>query len=125
MASIDGGAVGERATITFDSGAALMKSISEPINWGGVSVAAWGVIAEGIEIMVVWLAISLKRGMATATIGVLTGICIICLIALVLGKTNIFNKIPTKYLDCIAGTMVTLYGFYFLFAVITGTIVKL
>lgn len=101
--------------------AAQIKGIARPVNWAGVSVAGWGMFTEGIEIMVVWLAISLKQGMATATLGVLIGLGVIGLIALILGKIGIFEKIPPKYLDCLAGTMVTAYGIYFLYEAIKGT----
>lgn len=103
----------------------LKKGLAKPVNWAGVSIAAWGMFAEGVEIMIVWLAITLKQGMATASLGVLIGIGIIGLIALILGKAGIFEKIPPKYLDCIAGTMVTLYGIYFLYGAITGTLAAL
>lgn len=80
----------------------------------GISIAAWGMFAEGAEIMVVWLGISLKQGAATATAGVLIGLVVIVLLALLLGRTGIFRRIPTKYLDLIAGVMVMGYGIYFL-----------
>lgn len=99
----------------------IKKNLRKPVNWAGVSVAGWGMFSEGLEVMVVWLAISLKH-MATATLGVLIGIGVIGLLALALGKAGIFERIPTKYLDCIAGTMVTIYGFYFLYEAIKGTI---
>lgn len=120
-AVIDRGiAVGEGVSV--GSAMALEKPLAKTINWAGVSVAAWGMFAEGVEIMIVWLAISLKQGMATATMGVLIGFVVIALVALILGKAGIFEKIPAKYLDGIAGTMVTIYGIYFLYEAITGTI---
>jgi len=39
------------------------------------AVAAWATFAEGAEIMVVWLGISIKRGMAAA----LSASCLVCL----------------------------------------------
>ncbi len=101
---------------------ALEKGLAKPVNWAGVSIAAWGMFAEGVEIVIVWLAIALKQGMATASLGVLIGMGVIGLIALILGKAGVFEKIPPKYLDCIAGTMVTLYGIYFLYGAIKGTL---
>lgn len=101
---------------------ALEKGLAMSVNWAGVSIAAWGMFAEGLEIMIVWLAITLKQGMATASLGVLLGIIVIGLVALIMGKTGVFEKIAPKYLDCIAGTMVTLYGVYFLYEAIAGTL---
>lgn len=80
----------------------------------GISIAAWGMFAEGAEIMVVWLGISLKQGAATATAGVLICIAVILLVAVLLGRMGIFRRIPTKYLDLVAGVMVLGYGVYFL-----------
>jgi len=91
------------------------------VIWAGIGVAAWGMFVEGIEITIVWLGGSFKQGMATATIGVLIGLGIIGMTALLLGKAGIFQKIPTKYLDLIAGIMVTIYGVYFLYEAVTGT----
>lgn len=112
---ISGSGAGESAT------AALRKNIAKPINWAGVSVAAWGMFAEGLEIAVVWLAIALKQGMATATLGVVIGLGIIGIVALLLGKAGIFEKIPPKYLDLVASIMLVIYGIYFLYSAITGT----
>jgi len=103
------------------SATALQENIAKPVNWAGVSVAAWGMFAEGLEIAVVWLAIALKHGMATATLGVVIGLGIIVIVALLLGKAGIFEKIPTKYLDLMASIMLVIYGIYFLYSAITGT----
>jgi uncharacterized membrane protein len=90
------------------------------LNWAGVVVAFWGLFAEGLEIMVVWLGIALKQGMATATAGLLIGLAVIGLTALLLGKAGIFRKLPAKYLDLIAGLMVSLYGVYFITEALRG-----
>jgi len=86
-------------------------------------VAAWGMFAEGLEIAVVWLAIALKQGMATATLGVIIGLGAIGIAALLLGKAGIFEKIPTKYLDLMASILLVIYGLYFLYSAITGTFI--
>lgn len=122
----EGAAVIDRGAPVADgapAGLALApeRVLAKPVNWAGVSIAAWGMFAEGLEIMIVWLAITLKHGMATATLGVLIGIGVIGLVALVLAKFGVFEKIPPKYLDFVAGTMVTLYGIYFLYEAIIGT----
>ena len=85
-----------------------------PLSLAGIGVAAWGMFAEGLEIMVVWLAIALKQGAATATAGVVLGLVVIALVAALLGRLDIFRRIPSRYLDLIAGVMVTIYGIYFL-----------
>lgn len=92
---------------------------AQSLNVAGIAVAAWAMFAEGAEIMVVWLGISIKQGMATASMGVLIGAVVLLLIAAVLGKSGIFRRIPTKYLDLIAGVMVTAYGIYFLIEAIS------
>jgi uncharacterized membrane protein len=84
------------------------------LSLAGIGVAAWGMFAEGLEIMVVWLAIALKQGAATATAGVALGLVVIGLVAALLGRLDIFRRIPSRYLDLIAGVMVTIYGIYFL-----------
>ena len=88
--------------------------IARPVNLAGIGIAAWGMFAEGLEIMVVWLAIALKQGAATATAGVLLGLVVIAVVAGLLGRSGIFRRIPSRYLDLIAGVMVTIYGIYFL-----------
>jgi uncharacterized membrane protein len=95
--------------------------LKKPLQWTGVAVAAWGLFAEGLEIMVVWLAISLKQGMTTASLGVGLGLLIIALITVVLGRSGVFEKVSPKYLDFIAGTLVTAYGLYFLYEAIKGS----
>jgi uncharacterized membrane protein len=100
----------------------IVEEDKKTMVWAGIGVAAWGMFVEGLEITIVWLGVSLKQGMAAATLGVLIGLGIIGLTALLLGKAGIFQKIPTKYLDLIAGIMVTIYGVYFLYEAITGTI---
>lgn len=62
-----------------------------------------------------------ERRRKNTTLGVLIGIGVIGLVALVLAKFGVFEKIPPKYLDFVAGTMVTLYGIYFLYEAIIGT----
>jgi putative Mn2+ efflux pump MntP len=39
------------------------------LNAAGISVAAWALAAEGLEILVVWLGVSLREGADTATFG--------------------------------------------------------
>jgi uncharacterized membrane protein len=87
---------------------------ARPLSLAGIGVAAWGLFVEGLEIMVVWLAIALKQGAATATAGVLLGLLVIALVAALLGRLDIFRRIPSRYLDLAAGVMVTIYGIYFL-----------
>jgi len=71
-------------------------------------------IAEALEILVVWLAISLKQGMLTATAGVGIGVLIILATALFLGRTGIFRMVPAVVLDAFVAFLVTGYGVYFL-----------
>ena len=120
-ASIDRGVEIRGLGAGESAAAVLQKNIAKPINWAGVSVAGWGMFAEGLEITVVWLAIALKQGMATATLGVVIGLGIIGIVTLLLGKAGIFEKIPTKYLDLIASIMLVIYGIYFLYSAVTGT----
>jgi uncharacterized membrane protein len=94
--------------------------IARPVNLAGVGIAAWGMFVEGLEIMVVWLAIALKQGAATATAGVLLGFLVIAAVALLLGRIGIFRRVPARYLDLIAGVMVTIYGIYFLVQAVAG-----
>ncbi|WP_017366252.1 hypothetical protein [Methylococcus capsulatus] len=94
--------------------AANALSAGNPLIWSGIIVAFWGMFAEGLEIMVVWLGIALKQGMATATAGVLIGLAVIGVTALLLGKAGVFRRLPAKYLDLIAGVMVSLYGVHFI-----------
>jgi uncharacterized membrane protein len=96
------------------------QSTGNLLIWSGIIVAFWGVFAEGLEIMVVWLGIALKQGMATATGGVLIGFAVIGLTALLLGKLGIFKKFPARYLDLAAGLMVSLYGVYFIGEALQG-----
>ena len=91
-----------------------------PLSLAGIGVAAWGMFAEGLEIMVVWLAIALKQGAATATAGVVLGLVVIALVAALLGRLDIFRRIPSRYLDLGAGVMVTIYGIYFLVQAVTA-----
>ena len=88
--------------------------VAPTVNLAGIGIAAWGMFAEGLEIMVVWLAIALKQGAATATAGVFLGLVVIAVVAALLGRFDIFRRIPSRYLDLIAGAMVTIYGIYFL-----------
>ncbi|CAM2883399.1 hypothetical protein JHFBIEKO_2505 [Methylobacterium mesophilicum] len=87
---------------------------SLPLNAGGISVAAWALAAEGLEIVVVWLGVSLREGAATATLGVGIGLVLIALLAGVLRGTGVFRRVPPYVLDGIAAVMVTAYGLYFL-----------
>jgi len=125
----EGAASIDRGVVIIGSGtggiatAVLQNNIVKPINWAGVLVAAWGMFAEGLEIAVVWLAIALKQGMATATLGVIIGLGAIGIAALLLGKAGIFEKIPTKYLDLMASILLVIYGLYFLYSAITGTFI--
>jgi uncharacterized membrane protein len=95
-------------------------SANNLLIWSGIIVAFWGMFAEGMEIMVVWLGIALKQGVATATVGVLIGLAVIGVTALLLGKAGFFRKLPAKYLDLIAGVMVSLYGVYFITEALQG-----
>lgn len=97
------------------------KRLAQSLNWAGVSIAAWAFFAEGLEIMVVWLAVALREGLLTATAGVLLGASVVGLLASVAGKFGIFRRIAPKYLDLIAGCMVTLYGLYFLYEAVVTT----
>ena len=80
----------------------------------GVAVAAWALIAEGLEILVVWLGVSLREGWVTATAGVAIGLLAIGATAAALGRAGIFKKIAPPVLDGLAAVMVTGYGAYFL-----------
>lgn len=84
------------------------------LNAGGISVAAWALAAEGLEILVVWLGVSLRQGATTATLGVAIGLAVIALLGLLLPNTGLFGRVPPYVLDGIAAVMVTAYGFYFL-----------
>lgn len=90
-----------------------------PLNAGGISVAAWALAAEGLEILVVWLGVSLREGAATATLGVAFGLVVIGSLATALGGTGVFRKLPAYMLDGIAALMVIGYGVYFLVLTIT------
>jgi uncharacterized membrane protein len=85
-----------------------------PLNAAGISVAAWALVAEGLEILVVWLGVSLREGPATATLGVGLGLAVIALLGVALRSTRAFRRVPPYMLDGIAAVMVTAYGFYFL-----------
>lgn len=78
---------------------------------GAIVVAAWGVFNEGLEILVVWLAIALHDGARTATLGAVAGIALILLLAVVFRR--VFRWIPPKYLDLIAGIALLVYGMVF------------
>lgn len=78
---------------------------------GAILVAAWGVFNEGLEILVVWLAITLRDGARTATLGAAAGIALILLLAVLLRR--VFRWIPPKYLDLIAGIALMVYGIVF------------
>ncbi|MGY2049151.1 hypothetical protein [Methylobacterium sp. JK268] len=91
-----------------------------PVNAGGVGVAAWALAAEGLEILVVWLGVSLREGPATATAGVAAGLIVIVLLGLLLRNAGIFRRVPPYVLDGIAAVMVTGYGVYFLWLAYSG-----
>ncbi len=78
---------------------------------GAILIAAWGVFNEGLEILVVWLAITLHDGARTATLGAITGIGLILLLAVLFRR--VFRWIPPKYLDLIAGIALLGYGLAF------------
>ncbi len=80
----------------------------------GVTVCAWGVFAEGLEVLVVWLAIALRQCYPTASAGVGIGLFVVVAAGLLFGRFRVFERVPPKYLDCAASIMVTLYGLYFL-----------
>lgn len=80
-------------------------------SWGAVFVAAWGVFNEGLEILVVWLAIALHNGPVPATIGAGMGILFLLILAVVFRK--MFRFIPPKYLDLLAGAALIIYGVIF------------
>ena len=104
---------GPASAAEADQPAEIVRA-ARPLSLAGIGVAAWGMFAEGLEIMVVWLAIALKQGAATATAGVVLGLVVIGLVAALLGRLDIFRRISSRYLDLIAGVMVTIYGIYFL-----------
>lgn len=91
-----------------------------PVNAGGVGVAAWALAAEGLEILVVWLGVSLRAGAATATAGVGAGLVVIALLGLLLRNAAIFRRVPPYVLDGIAAVMVAGYGAYFLWLASSG-----
>lgn len=80
-------------------------------DWGAITVAAWGVFNEGLEILVVWLAISLHNGVGTASLGAGVGILVVLLLAVAFRR--VFRLIPPKYLDLIAGVALICYGMVF------------
>ncbi|WP_187278720.1 hypothetical protein [Methylobacterium sp. WL12] len=92
---------------------------SRPINAAGLGVAAWALVAEGLEILVVWLGVSLREGAGTATLGVGIGVVLVATLAFALGGTGIFRKVPPYVLDGVAALMVTAYGAYFLSLAVT------
>lgn len=92
-----------------------------PLNAAGIGVAAWALAAEGLEILVVWLGVSLREGAATATLGVGIGLAVIAGLALLLRNTGLFRQVPPYVLDGIAAVMVTAYGVYFLRLAYLGT----
>ena len=85
----------------------------ESRHWhaGAILIAAWGVFNEGLEILVVWLAITLHDGAQTATIGAASGIALVLVLAVVFRRA--FRWIPPKYLDLIAGLALIGYGVVF------------
>lgn len=105
-------------TLEFEGRAQRASQWDQPPRWPGISVAAWGVFSEGLEILVVWLAIALHDGLPTAMTGLLIGLCAILLTAL--GMRRLFLKVAPKYLDLAAATVISLYGLYFLHAAVVG-----
>lgn len=91
-----------------------------PVNAAGIGVAAWALVAEGLEILVVWLGVSLREGAATATAGVGAGLVVIALLGLLLRNAGIFRRVPPYVLDGLAAVMVTGYGAYFLWLAYSG-----
>lgn len=89
------------------------------LNAAGLGVAAWALIAEGLEILVVWLGVALREGAGTATLGVGMGLVIVAGLGLALGGKGVFRKVPAYALDGIAAFMVLSYGAYFLSLAIT------
>ncbi|NEU13690.1 hypothetical protein G3T14_16340 [Methylobacterium sp. BTF04] len=89
------------------------------LNAAGLGVAAWAIVAEGLEILVVWLGVALREGAGTATLGVGMGLVIVAGLGLALGGTGAFRKVPPYVLDGIAAFMVLSYGAYFLSLAIT------
>lgn len=85
-----------------------------PLNAGGIGVAAWALAAEGLEILVVWLGVSLREGPATATLGVGLGLAVIAALGVVLRGIGLFRRVPPYVLDGIAAVTVSAYGVYFL-----------
>lgn len=85
-----------------------------PLNAAGISVAASALVAEGLEILIVWLGVALREGAATATLGAVLGLIIISGLAAALGGTGVFRRVPAYVLDGIAAVMVLSYGAYFL-----------
>lgn len=85
-----------------------------PLNATGISIAAWALAAEGLEILVVWLGVSLRDGAATATLGVALGLALVGSLAGGLRQTDLFQRVPPYVLDGLAALMVTAYGIYFL-----------
>lgn len=92
---------------------------NRPLNAAGLGVAAWAIIAEGLEILVVWLGVALREGAGTATLGVGMGLVIVAGLGLALGGTGAFRKVPPYVLDGIAAFMVLSYGAHFLSLAIT------
>lgn len=84
---------------------------SNSFSWSAITVAAWGVFNEGLEILVVWLAITLHNGTGTATVGAAIGIALVLLLAVLFRK--VFRLIPPKYLDLVTGIALICYGLVF------------
>lgn len=92
---------------------------ARPVNAAGVGLGAWALVTEGLEILVVWLGVSLREGPETATFGVGIGLVLVAGLAFALGETGIFRKVPPYVLDGVAAFMVLAYGAYFLSLAIT------
>ena len=115
-------ATGLKVTHSDDTHAPTGTGWALPLNAGGISVAAWALAAEGLEILVVWLGVSLREGIASATLGFGAGMVVIALLGLLLRNTGLFHRVPSYLLDGIAAVMVTAYGLYFLWLAYRGAV---
>ena len=111
--------VGLRDRDTHEPSTPAQGHWNRPLNAPGLGVATWALVAEGLEILVVWLGVSLREGAGTATLGVGIGVAVVVGLGLVLGRTGIFRKVQPYVLDGIAALMVLGYGAYFLSLAIT------
>ncbi|KQO49603.1 MULTISPECIES: hypothetical protein [unclassified Methylobacterium] len=96
-----------------DAAASVDGHWNRPLNAAGLGVAAWALVAEGLEILVVWLGVALREGAGTATLGVGLGLAVVVGAGLVLGGTGVYRKVTPYVLDGVAAVMVLGYGAYF------------